>query len=243
MEVNLTLYIMRRYFLIFLLSGFFFSCQNESEVTQQAPRPAVLNEILDLAENNSINRFNINWTIARDSVDQTFEEEGLAEAIRTLLRILADDHAFYRTGNTTYYEPSFTCSHSALSITDLPAEIGYVAVDGFSGTNEEGVAFATSIQDQLRQGIANGAMAWVVDLTNNTGGDTFPMVAGLGPLLGNNILGYYLFPDGQASIWGYQNGVAYENSVTLNPRTTVTKSFGNFPIGSESRGIDGQLDH
>lgn len=214
---------MKKYLIILSWITLLISCQNESESpAPQISRPAILNEMLDLAEANSINRMSIDWTMARDSVGNVFDQSGLEQSIRTLLRILGDNHSSYRTTNTIYFESTLICQSNNFTINNLPEQVGYVAVGGFSGTNEAGLAFAESIQQTIREGQARGVTSWIVDLTGNTGGNMFPMVAGLGPLLGNDILGYFLFPNGTESIWGYQNGVAYENSVALGPRTTIT---------------------
>ncbi len=42
---------------------------------------------------------------------------------------------------------------------------------------------------------------WIIDLRSNTGGNLYPMVAGLSPLLGEGILGYHLYPTGEKEPW------------------------------------------
>ncbi|MEO1174847.1 MAG: S41 family peptidase [Myxococcota bacterium] len=49
---------------------------------------------------------------------------------------------------------------------------------------------------------------WVVDLRNNTGGNMWPMIAGLGPLFDNELLGHFIDADGVATPWGYVRGSA-----------------------------------
>ena len=71
--------------------------------------------------------------------------------------------------------------------------VGYIAVPQFYGINDtRGAAFATQIQ-QLIQGIdtAQTVSDWVVDLRGNTGGNVWPMVAGLVPLYGNQAKSQY----------------------------------------------------
>jgi hypothetical protein len=38
---------------------------------------------------------------------------------------------------------------------------------------------------------------WIVDLRGNSGGDMWPMVAGLGPIIGDGVLGAFVAPDGR----------------------------------------------
>ena len=42
---------------------------------------------------------------------------------------------------------------------------------------------------------------WIIDLRSNTGGNLYPMLAGLSPLLGEGVLGYHLYPDGVKEPW------------------------------------------
>lgn len=51
--------------------------------------------------------------------------------------------------------------------------------------------------------IING---WIVDLRGNTGGNMYPMIAGLGPLIGEGILGYFIDRKGGTEYWSYING-------------------------------------
>lgn len=88
--------------------------------------------------------------------------------------------------------------------------VGYVAVPQFWGVNAtRETDFARQIQ-QLIQGIDTDqtVTSWVVDLRQNGGGNMYPMIAGLGPLLGEGTLGYFI--DGKREVpWGYRNGKSY----------------------------------
>jgi hypothetical protein len=71
--------------------------------------------------------------------------------------------------------------------------------------------------------VASGALApdslagWIVDLRGNGGGNMWPMLAGLGPVLGTGVLGWFLDPDGGASAWEYRNGAAWSGGVMVQP--------------------------
>ena len=75
----------------------------------------------------------------------------------------------------------------------LDAAIGYVSVPGFWGINQaREAAFSGAIQ-RLIQAIdsAHSVTGWVVDLRTNEGGNMWPMIAGLRPLIGEGTLGYF----------------------------------------------------
>lgn len=47
---------------------------------------------------------------------------------------------------------------------------------------------------------------WVVDLRANGGGNMLPMLAGVGPLLGEGMIGAFLHPSGERLLWSYRYG-------------------------------------
>jgi len=53
---------------------------------------------------------------------------------------------------------------------------------------------------------------WIIDLRGNGGGNMWPMLAGVGSLLGEGDLGTYVSPDGDHTAWFYKGGKAGERS-------------------------------
>jgi len=41
---------------------------------------------------------------------------------------------------------------------------------------------------------------WIIDLRGNSGGNMYPMLAGLSSLLGEGVLGYDVYPDGRSML-------------------------------------------
>ena len=66
---------------------------------------------------------------------------------------------------------------------------------------------------------------FVIDLRNNTGGNCWPMLAGLGPLLGNGVHGYFVSPKETIPI-GYKDGASmqgkYARCIANNPYTLAS---------------------
>jgi C-terminal processing protease CtpA/Prc len=90
-----------------------------------------------------------------------------------------------------------------------------VAVGAFSGTQEQADSLASNYHAQIREIDAAGVCGWVVDLRGNIGGNMWPMVAGLGPLAGTGILGYFVDPDSIVSTWTYGAGAAVLNDTIM----------------------------
>ncbi len=201
---------MKKYFLLFLLFSFFLACNDGVFEIDDTSRD-VLTEMLEIAREHALNRQDINWENTTNSVYSEFDRSGFQPAVRVLLRILGDSHSSYRFENWVYRESFISCNPSQLSITDLPDRVGYVGLNPITSQApaDEIQNYTDQIQAILQEGRDREVSAWVVDLTGNTGGAFTPMLAGIGPLLGNDIHGYFLDPDDGPFAWGYDNGNAY----------------------------------
>ena len=85
--------------------------------------------------------------------------------------------------------------------------IGRIAIPAFGGSHL--TAFADSIETLVRTLHAREACGWIVDLRGNGGGNMWPMLAGIGPLLGGEVVGYFKGPRGETTgTWFYRDGVS-----------------------------------
>jgi hypothetical protein len=76
---------------------------------------------------------------------------------------------------------------------------------------------ATRIQAVLAELAARHPCGWIVDLRGNGGGNLWPMMAGIGPLLGEGEPGAQLHPDGAKSKWYYEAGKSGHRDDTVDP--------------------------
>ena len=53
-----------------------------------------------------------------------------------------------------------------------------------------------------------GMCGWIVDLRGNSGGNMWPMLAGVGPVLGEGIVGAFVDPDSVVIEWYYRDGAS-----------------------------------
>lgn len=90
------------------------------------------------------------------------------------------------------------------SVRLLQDRIALVRVDGFSkGDSLSCGLFADSLQRAVLELHAHAPISWLIDLRQNTGGNLYPMLAGLGPLLGCGDLGWDVHADGTREAWWY----------------------------------------
>jgi C-terminal processing protease CtpA/Prc len=109
---------------------------------------------------------------------------------------------------------------AAFSIVVLPTGrrlergIGYLELPAIVGTPEQVQAYATTAQRVIKELDRYRIDGWVVDVRRNTGGNMWPMLAGVGPIVGAGELGSFVFPAERAP-WTYQAGQALIGSHVL----------------------------
>jgi peptidase S41-like protein len=187
-----------------------------------------VNEVVSVMQANSLNRDRIDWTDFRAQVVQRARgAQSIIEtfpAISLALGLLDDHHSFYSgvSGGGLGNPGGRHCAASAASTPELPPDIGYVKIGEFSGTVPGADRmFADSVQQQIRTADSADLTGWIVDLRGNGGGNMWPMVAGVGPVLGDGIAGYFVPPTGAPTSWSYQNGASVSGA-TLAGATSTT---------------------
>jgi carboxyl-terminal processing protease len=176
---------------------------------------AYLDEALDLVQQYSINSRRIDWNMVRDFA---FKAAGAAQtpaqthgAIIAVLPLLEDDHSIFLSpaeaddfsaGDALYIEPEVKL---------LDGRVGYVSIGRYYGDiGAEADAYAADLSGAIGQ-LNSTACGWVVDLRSNTGGNMWPMIAGLSPVLGPGTVGYFTYPDGRIEAWEVGGDVVYWN--------------------------------
>ncbi|MHA4842951.1 S41 family peptidase [Flavitalea antarctica] len=87
-------------------------------------------------------------------------------------------------------------------------QIVYLMLPAYASIEKDKIIqYATMLQDTIRafdQSIS--VKGWIIDLRENGGGNMWPMIAGLGPILGNGDAGYFINRGKSKYKWSYQNG-------------------------------------
>jgi carboxyl-terminal processing protease len=197
-----------------------------------------LNRALDVMQTQALRRNTVDWPKTRDAAlamaahaDTT---AGTYDAIRFALASLGDHHSsLHLTPALEALEKQEKAKHPAPG--SLPAKqenfspyvgryepeghierlgnqlFGYIVLTkSFPEDDREFVAFETKVQRILAELDQAHPAGWVVDLRGNVGGNMWPMLGGIGPLLGEgDNLGE--FTDmAEFSTWQYRKGVAAE---------------------------------
>lgn len=98
----------------------------------------------------------------------------------------------------------------------LADSIAYVTVPGFYSANE---TLAQNYIDSLQERISSldhpGIKGWIIDLSENKGGNCFPMISGLGSFIGEGNCVYAETPDKKRTPLHHEKGITrwYEDSL------------------------------
>lgn len=114
--------------------------------------------------------------------------------------------------------------------------IGYVSMPGFGSSNDSiRIAFATNAQEAIKKtDTENNICAWVVDLREDDGGSCPPMIAGLGPVLGEGVYGRDVTVKNDSDISIYKDGASYllENGKLI--KESETKVLNPYKLKNEN---------
>lgn len=197
----------------------------EPNDTISADAESYLGVVLGIMQDNSINRFTIDWPEFRRA---TFERAGSAQttadtypAILLAIEMLGDGHSFFlgaasaapATANVTAALARPPAGHVLRDV------FGYIYVPAFSGSVQQADDLAKTLQNLIETNDAPERCGWLVDLRHNTGGNMWPMMAGVGPVLGEGLAGFFVDPDPNVPShpWGYDSAGSWSGSSTVTP--------------------------
>jgi len=206
--------------LVLIVAGALSSCGPAVISPTATPTPILsstattyLTAALDIMQEHSVNRKRINWTVLRRVA---FVDANGAKtpadtyfAIEVALSALGDHHSHL-------LKPQTATQIAAGPLTPdqephgqwLAHGIGYLELPHFEASDQAAKQYVMLAQDAIRTADQAGTCGWIVDLRNNDGGNMWPMLAGVGPILGEGEVGSFVDPDGVKQVWGYVHGQA-----------------------------------
>jgi C-terminal processing protease CtpA/Prc len=163
-------------------------------------------------EQHSLNRRKIDWAALRAT---TFERAAAARvpantytAIRSALMQLGDQHSFFRPPEEVQAIDTGSQSSTLPSGVLIHDRIASIVVPAFIGNEAQAMTYVKQAHTVIAKLDQLHPCGWIVDLRNNTGGNMWPMLAGVGPVLGDGMAGAFADLDDQRVEYGYYAGVA-----------------------------------
>lgn len=199
------------------------------------PCSAEWDSIFNYARSRSVLRDSVNWDVLRPALDAVCASQGLIPAAQGLLHALRDFHGKIWVDHVPHYGPLKPWTPTSMQLDTgllqklfrnelsvyarrLPGRIGYIRVPGITFGDRDSVN--ARIIRQALEGVQKGGRlrGWIVDLRLNGGGTMFPMLAGLGALLGDSLeIGSFIHPGaGYKEAWTLRRGEVFigEHQIT-----------------------------
>lgn len=184
----------------------------------------LLDEALTLMQKNYYRKEYINWDTLRIAAKNKLQSrQNCTDAYETInwcFEEMREKHSFIMP---TLTAATYNSDLSQISVTPplsklvgtiygewISDSIAYITIPWVSTAND---IICTQIADSIQHLIASldtrSVTKWIIDLRNNRGGNCWPMLAGVGPLLGEGICGYFIRNEEKVSI-SYKNGMAMQ---------------------------------
>ena len=203
---------------------------------QQSTMPDSVRQYVSVAmaafQTNSVHRTEVDWRSLEDSVvaraGNAQTPAGTWAALGWALRSV-DPHSFLMPPEQMMTSAGLVASPAARPLTSrrmgelLAGGIGRITVPPHSGRNRP--AYVDSLHSQIAALESAGACGWVVDLREDTGGNLWPMLAGVGPLLGAEVVGS-MTNDPPGVGWHYRDGRSWPGGDTQPPEP---EGWGSIP--------------
>jgi C-terminal processing protease CtpA/Prc len=182
----------------------------------------------------SINRDSVDWAMVEESA---FRSAAAAEtpagtyaAIRLALNHLNDQHSIFLTPTQAatfqHGEAVFTTPVVEIRSDDL----GYVSVGQYLGDiGDQADEYAADLAAQI-DSLTENVCGWIMDLQSNSGGNMWPMLAGVAPLLTPGTVGSFTYPDGTTETWENTGTMAIWNDVPMTTNSRPNPNHEGLPV-------------
>lgn len=220
---------MQRYLVLALLLATLQPAHAQSAGTDTMPcmqkAQRLLDQALSFMEKNYYRKDEVNWPEFESRAKQQLMVAGNCEdayaTITWCFKQLNERHSFVMSpAKAAKYLGDDEGSGPEVPLSELVGDIhgewlqdsiGYLTVPWVSTDDS---LICERIADSLQHVIAHldargGISRWIIDLRKNTGGNCWPMLTGIGPLLGNGVCGYFVSGDHRVPI-AYEDGSAIQ---------------------------------
>ena len=190
----------------------FATCRAERKPSSPAVQK-YLEEVVTIMQANFINRAAINWVVFKQNLQaqasgaQTIEQA--YPAVEFAIVALGDKHTqFYGARPVKSPETGTAKQPPTYPDEPVPEDIGYIRIPWVVGSQEKLDAYIANVQAQIKARDKPAVKGWLVDLRGNMGGNMWPMLVGVGPILGEDTLGYSVDANNIKTTWRYEKGKA-----------------------------------
>lgn len=166
----------------------------------------VLESALRIVRENALRADTVDWTGAparlRAGIDPNGPAQDAHAAVRLLLKQLGDNHSFLLDSAAAEQQRRGGGPTEPARVELIGAGLGYILLPGFSGRGEDAARqFSAAVSGDIARLAAQADKGWIIDLRRNSGGNMWPLLAALRPLLGAEKLGSSRLRSGEEKPW------------------------------------------
>ncbi|WP_158825981.1 S41 family peptidase [Mucilaginibacter lacusdianchii] len=205
----------------------------------------IIDSVLNYARHKSIYRGKVNWTMLTDSVKKHSANarsvKEVMPSVGLVYQLLGDFHGFaihdgkyYKWWTTKAKLDTVVYRNLRAKMKQKPSvesrmlqnSYGYLLIPGNNPTHPgESDLLAQQIQDSLTKLHPEKLKGLIIDLRANPGGNMYPMILGVGNLLGNGQFGSFIDPvTKQQEAWGIKGKAIYGGLDTVCHLKTLGKA-------------------
>ncbi|WP_239085942.1 S41 family peptidase [Streptomyces parvus] len=193
-----------------------------------------LSTALTVMEQNALRSGDVDWADVRRTA---YTEAGNAQrpadtyaAIKRALSSLGDSHS-------GFYDPKGAQELSGDDQVRRPVEgraldgrLGYLSLPGVQGSEKIYKQYVREGRDAVAKANRPNACGWVIDLRRNRGGNMWPMLAVVGPILGDGDVGSFIDADGKKTVWSVEDGSPRLDGESTGWGTSPPVGEGSAPV-------------
>jgi carboxyl-terminal processing protease len=174
-----------------------------------------LDDAFNQIQSTALYRDRVDWLAARsrmlDAARHAQTPADTYDALRALLGELKEDLAVFAppaTAAAVSPRPPLPNAQQLGLRSSYFDGIATIVVPSVDGDESIGSRYATLLNEMIGTLDARDTCGWIVDLRGLDGGDIQAPLVGLGPLFGEGVSGYFAYPDGRQTPYGYWRGEA-----------------------------------
>jgi len=224
------------FFTIFSITGIFHA-QKQGDFKNDSVKQYIDKTLL-LIHNNALNKDKIDWNSLKTEVyNKTKNAENIQAALSVypyLFEKIEDHHGWlsYKDKNYRWIKnvkridneivKNAVEKYKKVETVLINKNIGYIRIPGNNDFSTKKMdSIAANIIDEIDKINSGKIKGWIIDLRLNTGGNMYPMIAGISDLIGDNekIGGFVTSDKKSEGEWILKNGNVYiDDNQVLNRR-------------------------
>lgn len=178
----------------------------------------IVSQALKITKEHAIHSETLDWSSIEQDVlqqaDQVSSEKELYQVLQMLINRLGDNHSFLLTAEGKRWQRVEKKTPAETKRTEpraklRNAKIAYIEVNPMSSAAKQDMkTYAQTLYQTIIAAYHEDMTGWILDFRENTGGQLWPMLAGLSPLINSDIAGNAIYPNGDNWQWWAKNGKA-----------------------------------